>query len=150
MKASAIHRTFQDAPGSDHETIMRNRQSLILAIAGLLLAMPLSAHHSTAANFNSESIISVTGTVTEYRFQNPHVQILLDVENDAGQIERWMVELAAKNQFIRRGWTGDEFQPGQVITAFGWEGYRPRSAYLTRAIMPDGSEIRPVRLVTDR
>ena len=129
---------------------MKNCQSLILGVPGALLAMPLSAHHSTAANFNSESIISVRGTVTEYRFQNPHVQILLDVENDAGEIERWMVELAAKNQFIRRGWTGDEFEPGQMITVFGWEGYRPRSAYLTRAIMPDGTEIRPVRLVTDR
>ena len=129
---------------------MKNCQSLILVLTGLLLATRLSAHHSTSANFNSESIISVTGTVAEYKFQNPHVQILLNVENDAGETERWMVELAAKNQFIRQGWTGDEFQPGQVITIFGWEGYRPRSAYLTRAIMPDGTEIRPVRLVTDR
>ena len=129
---------------------MVNRCMVFSGIASLFLATPLSAHHSTAANFNSESIISVTGTVTEFKFQNPHVQILLDVENAAGESERWMVELAAKNQFIRQGWTGDEFQPGQVITAFGWEGYRPRSAYFTRAIMPDGSEIRPVRLVTDR
>ena len=129
---------------------MKNRQPLITTIAGLLLATPLSAHHSTAANFNRDSIISVKGTITEYKFQNPHVQILLDVENDAGEVERWMVELAAKNQFLRRGWTGDEFKPGQVITVFGWEGYRPRSTYLTRAIMPDGTEIQPPRLVTDR
>ncbi len=150
MKTSAIRRSCRDAVETNQETNVKTCQILITVAAGIFLTMPLSAHHSTAANFNSESIISVTGTVTEYKFQNPHVQILLDVENDAGETERWMVELAAKNQFIRRGWTGDEFTPGQMIQVFGWEGYRPRSAYLTRAIMPDGTEIRPVRLVTDR
>ncbi len=129
---------------------MKNHQFLYMTVAGVFLATPVSAHHSTAVNFNSDSIISVEGTVTEYKFQNPHVQILLDVENDAGEIEHWMVELAAKNQFLRTGWTGEEFKPGQVITVFGWEGYRPRSAYFTRAIMPDGTEIQAPRILTAR
>jgi len=117
---------------------------------GLVLAMPVGAHHSTAVNFNRDSIISVEGTVTEYKFQNPHVQILLDVVNDDGEVEHWMVELAAKNQFLRSGWVGEEFKPGQEITVFGWEGYRPRSAYFTKAIMPDGSEVTAPRILTNR
>jgi len=115
-------------------------------------AVPLAAlgHHSTAVNFNRDSIISVKGVITEYRFQNPHVQILMDVTNEDGETEAWMVELAAKNQFVRSGWVGDEFEAGQIITVFGWEGYRPRSAYFQRAIMPDGTEFTTPNLLTGR
>ena len=107
-------------------------------------------HHSTAVNFDRDTIISINGLVAEYRFQNPHVQILVDVTNEDGKTEAWMVELAAKNQFIRSGWVGNEFEAGQIITVFGWEGYRPRSIYFQTAIMPDGTEIVAPRLLTGR
>jgi hypothetical protein len=110
---------------------------------GALLASSVLAHHSTAVNFNRNSEISVEGVIIEYRFQNPHVQILLDVTNDDGEVERWMVEMSAKNQLLRSGWKGDEFVVGTRITVFGSEGYRPRSMLLRRAIMPDGTELRP-------
>jgi hypothetical protein len=117
---------------------------------GALLASPVLAHHSTAVNFNRDVEISVEGVITEYRFQNPHVQILLDVTNDDGEVENWMAEMSAKNQLLRNGWKGDEFVVGTRITVFGSEGYRPRSTLLRRAIMPDGTELRPGPLVTDR
>ena len=123
-----------------------------IACAVFSVAVPLAAmgHHSTAVNFDRDTIISINGLITEYRFQNPHVQILMDVTNEDGEIEAWMVELAAKNQFVRSGWVGDEFEAGQIITVFGWKGYRPRSTYFQRAIMPDGTEFVPPRLLTGR
>ncbi len=123
-----------------------------IACTFLCAALPLAAlgHHSTAVNFNRDSIMSVKGVITEYRFQNPHVQILMDVTNDDGETEAWMVELAAKNQFVRSGWRGDEFAAGQIITVFGWEGYRPRSTYFQRAILADGSEFVAPNLLTGR
>ncbi len=123
-----------------------------IACAVVSVAVPLAAigHHSTAVNFNRDSIISIEGVIMEYRFQNPHVQILMDVTNDDGEVEHWMVELAAKNQFVRSGWVGDEFEAGQKITIFGWEGYRPRSTYFQRAIMPDGTEFTTPNLLTGR
>ncbi len=123
-----------------------------IACAVVSVAVPLAAigHHSTAVNFNRDSIISVEGVITEYRLQNTHVQIIMDVTNDDGEVEHWMVELAAKNQFVRSGWVGDEFEAGQKITVFGWEGYRPRSTYFQKAIMPDGTEFVPPRLLTGR
>ncbi len=123
-----------------------------IACALCCATLPLMAmgHHSTAVNFDRDTIISINGLITEYRFQNPHVQILMDVTNEDGEIEAWMVELAAKNQFVRSGWVGDEFEAGQIITVFGWKGYRPRSTYFQRAIMPDGTEFVPPRLITGR
>ncbi len=115
-------------------------------------ALPMAAigHHSTAVNFNRDSIISIEGVITEYRFQNPHVQILMDVTTEEGETEAWMVELAAKNQFVRSGWDGDEFEAGQRITVFGWEGYRPRSTYFQKAILQDGTEFVAPSLLTGR
>ena len=129
---------------------MKISHAVVSALIVTLLASPLLAHHSTAANFDRNSIISVTGVVTEYRFQNPHVQVLLDVTNDDGEIEQWMVEMAAKNQYVRAGWSGEEFETGQTITVTGWEGRRQRSTYLQKAVMPDGSELVPPGLVTGR
>ncbi len=129
---------------------MKISHAIKLIVIGVFLASPLLAHHSTAANFDRNSIISVTGVVTEYRFQNPHVQVLLNVTNDDGEIEQWMVEMAAKNQYVRAGWSGEEFETGQMITVTGWEGRRQRSTYLQKAIMPDGTELVPPGLVTGR
>ena len=93
-------------------------------------------------------IITVEGVITEWRFQNPHAQILMDVTGEDGETVNWMIELSARNQLVRGGWTGDEFQVGQRITVSGWEGYRERSAFLTNAILPDGSELQQPRPVT--
>lgn len=129
---------------------MNTSHTVTAAVLGALLASPVLAHHSTAANFNRNSMISVEGVVAEYRFQNPHVQIVLNVTNDEGQVELWLVDMAAKSQYVRAGWRGDEFKPGQTITVFGWEGYRERSMYLQRAILPDETEVVPPRLLTGR
>ena len=127
---------------------MNTSHAVTLAVVVLVLAPTALAHHSTAANYNRESIVSVEGVVRGYKFQNPHVQIQLEVTTDEGDVERWLVEMAAKNQYVRAGWTGDEFKPGQTITVFGWEGYRERTTYLRRAIMPDGTEVVPPALLT--
>ena len=129
---------------------MNRNHAVKTAAVAVLLASPALAHHSTAVNFNRNSEISVEGVITEYRFQNPHVQILLDVTNDDGVVERWMVEMSAKNQLLRNGWKGDEFVVGTRITVFGSEGYRPRSTLLRRAIMPDGTELRPGPILTQQ
>jgi len=128
---------------------MMYRKLKLLGIC-LAIATPLSAHHSTAVNFDRNDIVTVEGIVTEYRFQNPHVQILMEVSIGDGELETWMVELAAKNQLLRGGWTGEEFVPGQVLSVDGWRGYRDRTAYFQVATLADGTEVRPPGLVTGR
>ena len=129
---------------------MRTKQILKLITVGAFLVTPVLAHHSTAVNFNRDSIISVEGVIDTYRFQNPHVQILLDVTNSDGEQERWMAELSAKNQLVRSGWDGTEFTVGEKIKVTGWEGYRPRSVYMQTAIRGDGSEISSRGILTER
>jgi hypothetical protein len=121
-----------------------------LVLSAGLAAMPLQGHHSTAVNFDRNVIITVEGVVSEYRFQNPHVQILMDIVNESGESEVWMVELSAKNQLLRGGWTGNEFTPGQVLSIDGWKGYRNRTAFYRVARLEDGTEVRSPGLITQR
>ncbi len=142
------------AQGINGASFWPQDSALVIRFAWVLLCFifpsAVIGHHSTATNFDRDTIISINGLVTKYRFQNPHVQILMDVTNEDGEVEAWMVELAAKNQFVRAGWSGDEFKPGQIITVIGWKGYRERSTFFQKAILQDGTEVLPPRLLTGR
>jgi hypothetical protein len=58
--------------------------------------------------------------------------------------------MAAKNQLVRRGWTGSEFSPGQILSIEGWKGYRSRTNYFQVATLADGSTLRPPPLIVAR
>lgn len=127
------------------------KRALGIIGGGVLLASPCSAHHSTAANFDRTSTISVNGVVTDFKFQNPHAQFTVDVTDEDGEKKTWLIVMSAKNQLVRTGaWAADTFKPGQVVTVFGWEGYRPGQMFLTKVIMPDGTELAPGPILTDR
>lgn len=94
---------------------------LAIALAAGVLFMasgPLFGHHGTAA-FDVKKMVTVTGTVTDFQFVNPHVQIYWDVKNDKGETEMWQGELTAPNKLIRAGWDKHTLKPGDQITATG-------------------------------
>jgi len=79
-----------------------------------LLAWPVLAHHSSSM-FDMQSQITLTGTVREFQFTNPHCWIQLWVENN-GAIEEWSVEMAAPIQVFQGGWNAHTLKPGDKIT----------------------------------
>jgi hypothetical protein len=82
--------------------------------------VPVSAHHSFAVYFDDRKVIAVTGSVTDFRFTNPHAVISLSVRNARGQIELWRAETNAVTLLRRRGWTKDSLKVGETITVEGW------------------------------
>ena len=86
-----------------------------LAAAALLPSLPAAAHHSFVA-FDEESAITVTGTVTEFRFVNPHTYFFVDVTNDAGETVSFRVETETRNDLYRNGWRGDSLAVGDVLS----------------------------------
>ena len=91
-----------------------------LAVALAAATAAASAHHSFAVFFDDTRTIEITGSVTEFRFSNPHAIISLEVRNKAGMVEEWKAETNAVTLLKRRGWTKDSLKAGEVITVDGW------------------------------
>ena len=115
---------------------------LTLFFSGLFLSAPLLAHHGEA-NYDTTKIVSVKGTVTEFKFVNPHVEVSLDVKNDTGEIEKWVGEARSPAMLARYGgWDKNTIKPGDVITA---SGHRTKNGSnflrLTTIVLADGREM---------
>jgi hypothetical protein len=81
----------------------------------LLVVAPALAHHSPAA-FDRTKQESLTGTVKEFRWQNPHSWILLEVADETGEAVVWSVEMTSPTYLVRAGWRSNTIKPGDTIT----------------------------------
>ena len=98
------------------------RMVLFLALSfGLfLVSAPLLAHHGEA-NYDTDKVVSVKGTVSDFEFINPHTLITVDVKNDKGEIEKWACEARSPGMLVRvGGWDKNTLKPGDVITVSGY------------------------------
>jgi hypothetical protein len=85
-------------------------------VAGVLyLALPLAAHHGTGT-YDSSKSVTLSGTVTEFSFRNPHAALFFDVADAAGRKVNWAIEMNSPGVLRRAGWTNATFKPGDQIT----------------------------------
>lgn len=81
-------------------------------------AVPAVAHHSAAA-FNTQQEVKVTGSVSVYNFKNPHVYLTLSVKNADGTTTMMDVEAGAASVLNPLGFTKDSLKVGDVVTITG-------------------------------
>jgi hypothetical protein len=94
----------------------------------------VQAHHSFAAFFDPDKSVSVTGTVTEFRFTNPHGMIAVNVKKPDGSTIEWRAETNAPVVLVQRGWSRDSIKPGMVVTIDGWPSRDGRNYMRMRAV----------------
>jgi hypothetical protein len=94
---------------------------LFVVLAGSILLLPglLLAHHSAAA-YETAKQITVTGTLTEFHFVNPHVLIYITAKDENGTVRKWQGEMTSPNHLVRAGWNKDIMKPGDPITLTGY------------------------------
>ena len=103
--------------------------------------VPLSAHHSWPVSF--DRLVTVKGTVVEFKWANPHPMITLEVQATDGRTERWLIGGPAINRMEANGWTKTTVKPGDVITGIGYQfADGQKIVRLERVVLTDGKEIR--------
>jgi hypothetical protein len=91
-----------------------------IAAALLVASVHSYAHHSFSAEFDVSKPLKLTGTVSEIEWTNPHAWVHLDVKDDAGNSQRWAVEMLGVNALVRTGMNPRSVKPGDVLTVTGF------------------------------
>ena len=122
---------------------------LVVMLAGIA---PLLAHHSPAA-FDRTKEVTLKGTVKDFRWQNPHTWIEVEVpdEKDKSKLVVWGVELTSPTYLIRAGWKSNIIKPGDKVSVVvnPVRSGEPSGIFVSLTL-PDGRELleRPARLGT--
>jgi Family of unknown function (DUF6152) len=93
-------------------------KTLLACSMSLALTAPVLAHHSAAA-YDTQKEVKVTGTVLQYRYANPHVYLTLQVKKDDGSVSTMEVEAGAAAVLNGLGFTKDSVKSGEVVTIVG-------------------------------
>jgi len=88
----------------------------LIIIALILASIPTFGHHGTGISYDQDVWVSVTGTVLEFAWKNPHSQLYIAVTDDKGNTVRWGLEMSSPGVMIRQGWTNRQFKAGDQVT----------------------------------
>ena len=90
---------------------------MLPAVLTASLCETVAAHHGTSVNYDQSRTMTLTGTVTEFHWRNPHSTLFLDVTDDAGEISNYAIELPSPTLLSRGdlGWTRRTFKPGDHV-----------------------------------
>lgn len=86
-----------------------------IAFAVLVAVQPVMAHHSFEM-FDMAKVRTITGTIKDFQWTNPHTFTFIDVPNDKGGVDTWAIEGMSPNFLGRRGWTKHTLSPGDKVT----------------------------------
>ncbi len=111
---------------------------VILALVSAVV--PLSAHHTWPVSY--DRLVTVKGTIIDFKWGNPHPMMTLEVQTNGGQKEKWEIGGPAVNRMEGNGWTRTTVKPGDVITGIGYQfADRQKIIKLERIVLADGKEL---------
>ena len=87
----------------------------MIVVELLLVAGSAFAHHSPVM-FDRTKRVTLTGTVKEFSWTNPHASIQLTVTNAKGAPETWGVEMNSPNNLVKQGWKSNTVRFGDKVS----------------------------------
>ena len=92
------------------------RTALLFLLATAILGESAALAHHSPIVFDQKRTLSITGTVTEFKWGNPHSWIHLDVKDEHGEVGNWSVEMNPANNLAREGWRASTLKVGDNVT----------------------------------
>jgi hypothetical protein len=104
--------------------LMRSKAILgIAVIAAFLVSIPVWAHHSFSAEYDSAKRLTLKGKMVAFEWVNPHSWIHVEVTNPDGTKTLWKGETPPVNVLYRNGWTKpmveDMVKKGEIVSLSG-------------------------------
>jgi tRNA(Ile2) C34 agmatinyltransferase TiaS len=99
---------------------MRIGAPLVIVFGLSCCSVPLMAHHSFAAEYDSRKTITIHGTVQKVAWMNPHAYVWVDVKDESGKVTTYAFESLSPNALMRGGWTRTSLKPGDEVTVDGY------------------------------
>ncbi len=81
-----------------------------------LAAVPIFGHHSVAAEFDVNRLMTYSGVITRVEWSNPHIYFYVDVKDSAEKVTNWAFEGAGPKTLARMGWLRDTLKAGDRVT----------------------------------
>ena len=120
----------------------RGLAALVTTIALLASGVSIAAHHSFAAQYDSNKPITLKGGITRIEWANPHIYFYIDVADADGATVHWAIEGGAPSTLYRAGWRKDSAKVGDLVTVNGFlarDG--SKLVNMQRALLADGRNL---------
>jgi hypothetical protein len=118
----------------------------ISLLAGLLMPGSVQAHHGWQ-EFDEKTEVTVTGTVTDFHYVNPHCVVEFDVKDDKGRTQKWQGEFSNPGVLSRRGWNAAYLEAGDKLMITGHPAKKDGvlALHVTRILLASGELILELR-----
>ena len=120
---------------------MKARLTILAAAIVIASAVPVVAHHSFAAEFDSAKTVDSTGVVTKVEWMNPHVYFYVDVKDPSGKVMNWGCEMGSPNGLTRQGWNRNTLRIGMMVRVEGSAAKDGSNVANARNVTVDGKKL---------
>ena len=97
---------------------MKTLRALFLVLAAaVIVSPPLAAHHGRGLAYDMKTRLTLKGTVSMVKWQNPHVLIYIDVKDDASKVVTWAFENSNVHTLAVQGYNRNTLKVGDQVTA---------------------------------
>lgn len=119
--------------------LISHRIVLLIVLLSPALAF---AHHSFFGRFDNSASMQIEGVVTDLHWENPHILIVLEAEDESGNTIEWELESGSPTLMQRAGIPRDAIQVGMTIRVAAWPPLTDKQeAFATNVLLPDGREL---------
>jgi hypothetical protein len=106
------------------------------------VAAPLFAHHGRGATYDMKKEVALKGTISEVYWRNPHIQVSVDVKDEAGKVTTWVIEHSNITTLAMQGYGRTTLKVGDNVTAYVHPGAAGKPVGLcVKFVMADGRAV---------